>query len=228
MTTFLEAQDAALFDDFDQTKYRVWAKRFLNEAIGLVYSSTSLARGDLTLIATVGPGDSIEDLSQDGVLVKSVTRTDTGERIDYLERDEFEQLANELGSFNTGPPTYYSITSTGDPTSNSIRLEFLPLADQAYTLDVVARFNPTQMSGDSDVVPLPPTYQFFPVRYARSKLFALEDDAQMSTFWLGEWELGLQSIKMDLNRRRIGVRVVPGMWASVDPGPRFHHPQGLF
>lgn len=228
MTTFLEAQDASLHDDFDPTKYREWSKRFINEAVGLVYTQTSLARGDVTLTATIGPGDAIEDFTQDGVLVQRVTRADTGEEIAYLTQEDFEQLSNELGSSNTGPPVYYSITGTGDATSNATRIEFLPIADQAYTLEVVARFTPAQMSGDSDVVPLPPTYQWFPVRYARSKLFALEDDGNMSAFWLGEWLQGLNSIKTDLNRRRIGVRQTPSMWAGVDTGPRFHSPFGQF
>jgi hypothetical protein len=228
MTTFLEVQDAALHDDFDAGKYRVWAQRFLNEAVGLIYSNTSLARGDVTLTATVGPGDAIEDLVQDGVLVQSITRSDTGDTIEYLDRPEFEQLANELGFSNTGPPAYYSITGTGDPIASGTRIEFLPLADQAYTLDVVARFTPIQMSADGDLVPLPPTYTFFPVRYARSKLFALEDDAQMSAFWMGEWLDGVQQVRRDLQRRRIGTRQVPSMWASVDTGPRFHSPHGQF
>jgi hypothetical protein len=228
MATFLEAQDAALHDDFNATKYRDWAKRFINEAIGLIYSQTTLARGDITLTATVGPGDAIEDFAQEGVLIRSVTRADTGDELDYMERTDFEALANELGSSNTGPPAVYTVTSTGSPTSNSTRIQILPIADGTYTLDVVARYSPTQMSGDSDVAPLPPTYQWFPVRYARSKLFALEDDDRMSAFWMGEWVLGLAAIKADLQRRYIGPRVTPSMWDSLDRGPRFHHPQGLF
>jgi hypothetical protein len=228
MTTFLEVQDAALHDDFDATKFRTWAKRFLNEAIGLIYRNTSLARGDVTITATVGPGDAIEDLAQEGVLIQSITRADTGDGLIYLDREEFEQLSNELGSSNTGPPVYYSITGTGTATDTGTRIEFLPIADQTYTLDVVARFAPAQMSGDSDVVPLPPDYGYFPVRYARSKMFALEDDEQMSVFWMSEWLSCLQAIRQDLNRRRIGVRQTPSMWASLDTGPRFHSPHGQF
>jgi hypothetical protein len=227
MTTFLEAQDASLHDDFDATKYRTWAKRFINEAIGLIYRSTSLARGDVTLTATIGIGDAIEDLATEGVVIQGIFRTDTGEEIFYLDRDEFEQLANELGS-RPGPPVYYTITGTGTATVNTMRIQFLPIADKTYTLDVVARFAPAQMSGDNDVVPLPPDYSYFPVRYARSKLFALEDDDQMSAFWMGEWLACLQAIRVDMQRRRTGVRQTPSMWANIDRGPRFHHPQGLF
>jgi hypothetical protein len=227
MTTFLEAQDAALHDDFDATKYRTWAKRFLNEAVGLIYRNTSLARGDVTTTATIGTGDAIEDLSAEGVTIQSITRQDTGDEILYLDREEFEQLANELGS-RTGPPAYYTITGTGTATVNTIRVQFLPIADRTYTLDVVARFAPAQMSADADVVPLPPDYSYFPVRYARSKLFALEDDDQMSAFWNNEWLGCVQAIRQDLQRRRIGVRQTPSMWANLDPGPRFHSPHGQF
>lgn len=227
MATFLEAQDAALHDDFAEAKYRTQAKRFLNEAVGLIYRNTSLARGDVTIPATIGPGDAIEDLSQEGVVIQSITRSDTGGPVNYLPRVEFEQLANELGS-RTGPPVYYTIKGSGTATDNSIRVEFLPIADQSYTLDVVARFSPTQMSADGDIVPLPADYQWFPVRYARKMLFAMEDDGSMERFWNNLWLEAFAAIRQDLQRRHIGVRVVPGMWAGIDTGPRFHHPQGLF
>ena len=227
MATFLESQDAALHDDFDAAKYRTWAKRFLNEAVGLIYRNTTLARGDVTLTATIGPGDAIEDLASEGIVILGISRQDNGDTVDYLERAEFEQLKNELGS-RQGPPAYYTITGTGTATVNTMRVEFLPVADRSYTLDVVARFAPAQMTADADTVPLPPDYQWFPVRYARKMLFALEDDDQMERFWNNLWGEAIVAIRVDMQRRIVGVRQTPSMWASIDRGPRFHHPQGLF
>lgn len=228
MATFLEAQDAALHDDFDATKYRTWAKRFLNEAVGLIYRNTSLARGDVTVTLTYAAGDNSEALSAEGVIVDSVQHADNGEELGWLDRDEFEQLANELGSSRRGRPVYYTVRGSGTATTNSVNLDVLPIPDQQYLLDVVARFSPAQMSADADVVPLPPDYQWFPVRYARKMLFALEDDDQMERFWNNLWGEGFAAIRQDMQRRVVRVRTTPSMWASMDTGPRFHHPQGLF
>jgi hypothetical protein len=228
MATFVESQDAALHDDFDPTKYRTWAKRFLNEAVGLVYRNTSLARGDITVTVTYTAGDNSEALAQEGVLPSSVTHASDGEELDFLDRDDFEQLNNELGSSRRGRPVYYTIRGSGTATTNSVNLDVLPIPDTSYSLDVVARFSPAQMTADGDTVPLPPDYQWYPVRYARSKLFALEDDEQMAAFWMQEWLQGLGAIRTDLQRRRVGERTIPGMWEGVGSGPHFHHPDGLF
>ena len=228
MATFLESYTAALHDDFDATKYTTWAKRFLNEAIGLIYRNTTLARGDVTVTVTFAASDNAETISQEGVLVQEITHADNGEELTYLEREEFEQLNNELGSSRRGRPVYYTLRGTGTATTNTMSLEILPIPDKQYLLDVVARFSPAQMSADADVVPLPPDYQWFPVRYARSKLFALEDDPDMSAFWNSEWLGALQAIRQDMQRRVVGPRQTPSMWASADTGPRFHSPHGQF
>lgn len=227
MATFLESQDATLHDDFDATKYRTWSKRFLNEAVGLIYRNTTLARGDIEISTVINTGlnGNKADLGSEGVVVRDVTRADTGDVIEYLGRAEYERIENRWGDAQ-GPPLYYTITGT--PGANTTRLEFLPLPDQTYTFDVIARYSPAQMSSDSDVVPLPPDYQWYPVRFARSKLFALEDDEQMSAFWMNEWLQGLGAIRMDLQRRRTGGRQIPGMWANASPSLEFHHPEGYW
>lgn len=227
MATFLESQDAALHNDFDATTYRTWAKRFLNEAIGLIYRNTTLARGDVTVTLTFAAGDNSEVISQEGFLPQSVQHADNGEPLGWLDRDDFEQLANELGSSHRGRPVYYTVRGTGTATANGT-LDILPVPDQQYLLDVVARFAPAQMSVDADVVPLPPDYQWYPVRYARKMLFALEDDDQMERFWNNLWGEAFSAIRMDMQRRVVRVRTTPSMWAGMDPGPRFHSPHGQF
>jgi hypothetical protein len=226
MATFVESQDAALHDDFDPTKYRTWAKRFLNEAIGIIHRNTSLARGDYALTAALSAGTASASLgSTEHVVIQAVSRADTGEELVFLPRVEFEQLENQYGS-TTGPPLYYTLAWS--ELNGAHRLEFLPVPDRAYSLDILGRYSPAHMTLDGSTVPLPVDYQWLPVRYARAKLFALEDDEQMAAFWMQEWLQGLGALRADVNRRHDGPRVIGSMWEGIGSGPRFHHPDGLW
>jgi hypothetical protein len=218
----------ALHDDFDRVKYGGRAAKFVADAVQLIFSTTSLARGDYVPTASVvNAGNPSFALGDSAIRITSVFHTDTGEELVEVPLDDLA-AAQAVPNPPRGRPVYYALTGAG-LTAEGTTVLLSPLPDKTYTLQVRGRYAPAITDLEvGDTVPLPARYDRMPVSYARAKLFALEDDAEMSNFWMSTFTGEVQTLRADLQRRSERVRRVAGTWSDLGSAPRFRHPQGLF
>lgn len=209
--TFLNLQDKALSDDFAAAKYRPLMKGWLNDALHRIYRSTRMASGDQKATITLTAGTDTYTLPATSIRVDSLRRPITGVTLSEAEVDTIDAMPAR-----SGVPAVYALVGTG--------LILRPVPAAAGTLELRYRFNPVDMTADTDEPALPSDYRHMLVSYARSKAFRLEDDPDMANFWLGEWTRDLAELKSDLQRRSRRVRQVPSMWSDDVGSPRFVRP----
>jgi hypothetical protein len=211
--TLLGLATDALHDDFDTTKYATRAKGFVATAVDMVYRTTSLARGDYSSSQTLAAGAGSLSVAVTGLRVSSVSLTDTGELLNEVPADDLV-AAQAAATAAHGRPRLYALTGLGPTTAGSSVL-FYPVPVAAVTVEITGRYVPTRLSADSDVVPLPDDYLDIPVAYARGELFALEDDPQMSQFWMDKYRGRLSDLRGDLAQRSMRNRRIAGTWSDV-------------
>lgn len=225
MATLADLAGKALHDDFASVKYGTIARDAIRTAIGMIYRTTELARGDYVpapITLPVGAlGVTIPDA---GLHLTSVQHVDTGAELEPLSVDDVA-VAQNTAAGRRGRPSGYALTGAG-LTAEGLTLVVTPIPDRAYTLQLVGSFAPdaTALDQDVDVVPLPGDYLDLPVSYARSELFAFEGDSAMADFHLTRFNGRLAQLRGDLAVRLKRSRRVPGTWSGVASGPQFHRP----
>jgi hypothetical protein len=228
VTTIAALATRALGTDFD-SGYQADAERHVRTAIGKIFRSTTLARGDYTpapISANVGVLS--VTLPETGLRISTVSHLDTGVELDYAELAGISAL-QQITSPARGRPSSYAITDAG-PTSEGTNLLLWPIPDRTYQLLVTGRFSPAAADLESaDTAPLPVDYEELPVYWARYELYSVEGDSEMMRNWLDKWTTGVLELRGDLQKRRTGNRQVPGHWSTINgAGPTLHHPRGLF
>lgn len=227
MSTIAALIARAIDTDFDAATRNADAGRFIREAIGRIYRTTTLARGDFNVAGQLTAGNSSFTVAANALHVRTVLAADTGDELDEVSREDLESL--QAANTGRGRPIAYAIVGTGASNEN-LAIETWPTADRTYDFTVIGRFAPpvTDLE-DTDQCPLPIDYENLPVYYARSELFALvEDDERMSALWQGKWTDGLRELRSDLQTRSGRNRRVPGTWSGLTSDmPVFHRP-GLF
>lgn len=218
--TRAELRTRALHNDFDATLYGGIADDAVNDALGIIYSSSKITRADIS--ATVAFAVGVTDATIAGVRSISRVWIDESSDLDYVDDGEFARLLDEFDG--NGTPEVWTLT--GSATADA-KLRIAPAPDEAITVEYVARAVAARMTGDSDVVPLPDEFAWAPALFARSRLFGWEDDTEMSAYWFGLWTGELNRIRGWAAEAAGGSRVVPGTWAGMDVAVRFHYP-GLF
>lgn len=228
MSTVDALATKALHDDFAVAKYQTAARDAIKTAIGMIYSTTDLARGDYTPAALTYPKAAVGVLlTETGLHVRSVTMVDTGDELDESDVDTIAAEQQRTGAA-PGRPVIYALTGAG-LTVEGMTLVLAPIPDKDYKLQLVGTFAPADGDLDpTDPVPVPSRYEDMLVEYGRSVLFGLEGDPTMSDFHLGRFNGRLTQLKGDLGVRSLKSRRTPGTWSGVASGPRFHHPKGLF
>lgn len=209
--TFLSLQDQALHDDFDAGKYREPAKRFLNEAQARIFRQVHLAEGDGEASVNLTPGVGVYELPTDAIRVDSLRDPSTARTLYPASVPQFDaHVATD------GTPVMFAQIGR--------QIHVHPTPQQAMELRVRFRLVPGFMVEDDDYPQVPPDYQHLLVTYARSRLFRLEDDADMAAFYWAEWLRDLAEMRGDVQRRGTRVRQVPGMWAFGFSRPVFGRP----
>lgn len=228
MTTIAALGTRALGSEFS-AGYQADAERYVRAAIGRIYRTTTLARGDYTPAAvTLALGALGVVLSEPGIRISSVTHVDTGEPLTEADVDTLTAAQN-VTTPPRGRPAYYAISDAG-LTAEGITLMCLPIPDRAYQLLVTGRFAPPATELEStDTVPLPADYEDIPTYWAKHRLFDEDSDREMSDHWLERWASALMELRGDLQKRSTNNRQIPGHWAgATSTAPSFHHPRGLF
>lgn len=176
--TFLELQNEALHDDFDQTKYRAAAKRFLNEAQRRVARRVRVPELEDTLQVDTVAGEATVELPYDVVRINSLRNTADRAPLEAVPVDDVD-----LSPASTGSPSVYA--------SVGRRLILGPTPGGAYPLEVRVQGRPVELVDDGDVPQLGDDYADLLVTYARARLFRLEDDFDAAREYMGEFERDL-------------------------------------
>lgn len=199
----------ALHDDFDATKYATTAEQAIKDAIVDFARRARLPSVEqVTTIATVA-GTRSYTLGSDIVQIVDVSRPDNS--LDWTD-DVHGLLA--LTTTARGTPTSYGIYGT--------TLVLDPIPNAAENLRVAYLSEGAIPTSSTDTVTaIEDADQFLLVAFARSRLFAKEDDAQMSDWWRARYEEGLRLAKASIQRRVNNANYrVPGPYAAR-PWPRF-------
>lgn len=229
MSTLAEIATKALHDDFAAAKYGAAARDAIRTAIGMIFRGTSLARGDYVPAPLTLPSGALGiTLTDAGLRIKTIFLVDTSAE---LTEARIEDIAadQQSASMSPGAPRFYAITGAGLAVEG-VTIVVSPIPDRDYELQIVGSFSPDDaaLNDDGDTIPLPSAYTDLLVHYARSELFGLEGDQNMSDFHLTRFNGRLQQLRGDLQLRSSRVRRTAGTWSDMSSGPRFHHPQGLF
>lgn len=200
--TFVELQNEALHDDFNATKYRPRVKGFLNDWLGEIFRTTSMASADQSVTIVTVAGDASYALPATSVRVQSLR--DVGTDPD-TELGEVSQVAFDRFPDRQGEPEAFTLRGS--------EIILWPTPAGVHQLELRFRGDAVDMVADTDKPALANDYRRLLVHHARSELFALEDDPDMSLFWAGKRDVGTKALRADLQRRSRRVRRVPSMWA---------------
>lgn len=203
----------ALHDDFDATKYAATAEQAIKD--GIVDMARRMRMPAIESVATVSTvaGTRSYTLPTDLVQIVDVSRPDSSLAWS-------EDVHAFLGSTSTsrGTPTAYGIYGT------SLVLD--PIPTSVESLRVAYLSEGAVPSGSADTVTaIEDSDQWLLVAFARSRLFAKEDDAQMSDWWRSKYEEGLRLAKSTVQRRVNNAnRRIAGPYARSSSFPRFQTP----
>lgn len=207
--TFEQLRDEVLHDDFDASRYRVRAEEAINDALREIARKIDLPLMQGTATISLTSGTSSYTLPTGFVRIKSLRDDQTRDHLDPLDVSTFDDLDSQPGTAEV-----YAVYG------GQLHVWPTPSADRTLTLRY--RGVPSTFSDVSQPVSsvIPDELSHLVVKYARSRLFALEDDQPMADFWRAQFERDLMAAKGDLQAssgrtiRKIGRRR-QGMWPRV-------------
>jgi hypothetical protein len=210
--TFLDLQDEALADDFNPSKHRANAKRFLNEAQRRIARRARVPQLENSQTITTVGGSSDVALSDSGVRINSLRNTTDRAPLEAASIEEIDDLPA-----SSGKPSLYAI--------NGRTITFYPTPDGAYSLSARFQGRPTDLVEDADVPQIGDDYADLLVTYARARLFRLEDDFEMARLYMQDFETDLAAYMTDVQYAdRSRKRQIPGMYAAGSGMPTFVRP----
>jgi hypothetical protein len=207
--TFGDLQTGALGDDFDDTKYRARVKQAINDGLDKIARNAHLGSLEVSYSPTIVPGTASYLLPTNDVRIRSVFDT-----LQHVPLEEVDIEDIDLAAAKSGRPWCYAQYGGS--------IIFYPTPSTAYAVTVRYMQNVTALVNDTDPVSvaIPEEYGNMLISFARSRLFAWEDDPEMSAFWLAEWTRELSELRSDAQRRSLRrVRQVPGLFGNVRRPP---------
>jgi hypothetical protein len=210
--TFLMVQNAALGDDFNES-YRTQVKQAINDALDKIARNAHLGKLETSYQPAIAVGTAAYDLPVADVRLRSVFDTLTRTPLTEVDQEDIDTAPVQVGV----PWAYAQYAG---------QIVFYPTPSTARSITVRYLMRVTDLSADTDVVAtsVPEEYVNMLISFARSRLFAWQDDPEMSAFWLAEWNRELAELRADAQRRSLRrVRQVPGTIGNVQR-PRFMRP----
>lgn len=211
--TYLQLQNSSLGDDFDAAKYRDEAKQAINDALDDIARQARVPQLEKVWTPTVVAGTATYAPPTDMVRLLSIFDAGSHQQLVDVGQEAIDQSPAA-----SGRPSSFAETAG--------QVVLYPTPDKTYSITGRYLSDATNLVGDSDTsAAIPDSYAYAVICFARARLFAKEDDAEMSDFWLGRYERELGRIKGDLGRRdRSRVRRVPGRRGMAQGAPRFQRP----
>jgi hypothetical protein len=210
--TFEQLRDEVLHDDFDSSTYRVRAEEAINDALREIARKIDLPLMQGTSTVSLTSGTGAYSLPTGFVRIKSLKDDDSDDPLDPVSIDFFDDLDDSPGT-----PEVYAVYGG--------QLHVWPVPNSSRTLTLRYRGVPATFTDVGDPVSsvLPDELAHLVVKYARSRLFALEDDQPMADFWRAQFDRDVMVAKGDLQMtsgrttRKIGRR-------RIRPFPRVRRP----
>lgn len=199
--TFLDLQNQTLgaVTDFDTTVYGALAKQWLNDGLHDVVRRVNIPALQATESVAVVAGTAGYALPSIVLRVFWMFDPATGQEIQQID-----QRAVDTARPSAGGPRVFTLYD------NQITLYPTPIA--AGTLSYRAQLDTASMVADADLpAPLPDSYAYMLVCFARERLFRHEDDFQAATTWQAEYERMLGKLRSDIQRQSpYKNRQIPG------------------
>lgn len=215
--TFGDLVTAALSNDFESTVMGTTVRQAIKDGIGEMVRIARPPGTERTATLVLSAGVAKYPLpfaSYVFVDLIDIYDPSTGLPLATLPVAEFDKLVGVAG-----PPQVYALFD------NNILLYPTPAATET----LVWRFNAIGLPAlDTDfmaqVTGIPESYLYALICFARYRMFQMEDDAQMATYWRGEFDKNVHTMQADMGGRNgLEVRQVPGMFSSR-VGPSFRRP----
>lgn len=207
MSTFQELYTEVLAYGFDATAYTTRVKAWINEAQSRIARTVEVRELFTTSTVATVAGTVSYTLPADFIRINGLTNGTYGlELRPIIDIDAL--LAENMGTTNSGSPSYYSLGPSG--------LYLSPCPDAVYSLTMTYYKNPVALSANGDISTLPVNYHDLMVSYALSKAYRSEDDPQQSQFYYAEYARDLAQMRADRQYEIAdSPRVIPGTWGVL-------------
>lgn len=208
MATLAQLRTEVLAYGFDTTVYSSRITNWLNEAQGRVSRMVDVPALHSTGSISTVAGTAAYSLASTFLRMDRVYYTDM-EWVIY-PMDPGDLRATQYPTNQTGRPEQYAIVQSGTD------LQFTPIPDGVYSVQYEYWRRPATLTNDSDTPEIPSDYHDILVSYALSKCYRSEDDAQMSQFYMAEFQRDVRTYGNDLRGATAvdGPKVLPGTWGD--------------
>lgn len=200
--TFKEMQDEVLAHGFAET-YRTRVKTWLNTAQSRIARSLEVSEKFTSTTLTTVIGTDEYATPTNTIKVQGVIDEALGYQLDYILNPDTLIAGNANGTYN-GRPVEYSFSPVG--------IILSPVPDAVYTFTVLYYVRPSDLSADADVSTLPADFHDIMCSWTLARAYRSEDDAQMSQFYMTEYERDLRVLGADTVDKSDDPAQVPGTW----------------
>lgn len=209
--TFLQLQEEALHDRFDEQKYGELVKEWINEGVRRIYRAARIAQGEVSATFETEIGQSTYALSADEIQLRSLRDTVRGVMLQEKDIDWVDQA-----SATPGVASCFALYGTA--------FVLWPTPAEVYTIERRAVARSPLVTSDGAFLGLDEDYERLPVLYARAFLYEGEEDPEMATYYRNLFATELRELRGVSARRSIGRRdQQPSMWDALVV-PRFNEP----
>lgn len=212
--TFVDLQDMVLGNTFSSS-YRDWAKKLLNDAVTEACKRLGWHRATAVCAyssAGVVTQPTTPFFRVDEVWLADASATGTGEQVMANHAvTKLEPLPWATAADAGYGEAFYTARRKVNPDTSYPQLEITVVNPQASGLVVISGLQrPAYMVDDASTSGVGADMDYALIAYARSKLFMLEDDPEMSRVWLGEFQEALVSASAPAHKD--GPDITPGTW----------------
>lgn len=194
-------RDEVLAHGFDPTQFGVSRiNQYINDALNIVARRVNWYTDEAAYDFNTVQGTTVYPWPTDFARGRSLR--DTNRNLEMVQTD-LRKI--DRSPTSTGSPLYYAIDGPN--------IHLYPTPDGAYPMELRYWKIPAPLVNDSDVPPLPDTWQRLLWYWANKQCFSAEDDANMSQYWEQQFEKTLAEFEADVKFPTTDEPyVASGMW----------------
>lgn len=206
MTSFIDLQDEVISHQLNDTKYRPYVKKWLNEAQRFIALQADIRTGQESEAYSTVADTSTLALPTDFLRIIDLANTDDDDLLTVIDLRDFDDLPTQ-----TGAPRYYVLIGQN--------ITLYPTPDGVYPLQLRYWKLPVDMTSDGVEPSIPEQYHHLLVRYALMRAFQRENDYEAAAYYREQFENDVQRLRGEVQYEgQDGPRQLPGMWED-GPNP---------